>query len=367
MPDILFPSVDLLQQEYVLVQAWKKTASYIRYHNWYSDTLKLDWTTINLPAFISEISERIEEPEQWQCDPLRLVPAPKRQRWEVSRELVWRPKPITKTEAIRSPIRPLAHVSIKDQVVATALMLCLANRIETRQGHPDPKQGAVTDAEFRKRISSYGNRLFCDVDNRQKLHHRWGSTKLYRSYFQDYRSFISRPTKVAESIDANAGKRVFIIESDLSQFYDRVRPDQLMSAIRATKRKNDDPTFFDFAARVLHWEWHPLDAADVATYARSTMLEGFSRVALPQGLVSAGFFANVVLLAFDESLRSSFGKEITGNIRLEDASRYVDDLRIVVTTRTSLSEAQVQYDVFEWLQSELDICAPGLLLSEEKN
>ena len=366
IPEILFPSVDLLRQEYVLVQAWKKTASYIRYHNWYSDTLKLDWTTINLPAFISDISECLEAPEQWQSDSLRLVPAPKRQRWKVSKEFVWKPEPKKINGTIRASIRPLAHVSIKDQVVATALMLCLANRIETRQGDPNPKQRAVNDAEYRKKINSYGNRLFCDVGNNQKLYHRWGSSKLYRSYFQDYQSFISRPTKVAESIDVKAGKRVFIIESDLSQFYDRVRPNHLMRAIRTTKRRNDDPTFFDLVARVLNWQWHPRDASDVAAYARSTSLEGFSRVALPQGLVSAGFFANLVLLAFDESIRNNFGNEITENILLEDASRYVDDLRIVVTTHASLDETQVQTDVLEWLQGELDICSPGLLLSKEK-
>ncbi len=34
----LEPRLDLLREEYVLVQAFKKTASYIRYHRWYSDT-----------------------------------------------------------------------------------------------------------------------------------------------------------------------------------------------------------------------------------------------------------------------------------------------------------------------------------------
>ena len=48
-PDALHPCLDLLRQEFVLVQAWKKTSNYIRYHNWYADTLDLDWTTINLP------------------------------------------------------------------------------------------------------------------------------------------------------------------------------------------------------------------------------------------------------------------------------------------------------------------------------
>ena len=67
--DVLKPRIDLLQQEYVLVQAWKKTASYIRYHNWFSDTLELDRTAVNLPMFIAEIAECLQSPDQWKRCP----------------------------------------------------------------------------------------------------------------------------------------------------------------------------------------------------------------------------------------------------------------------------------------------------------
>ena len=36
---ILQPTIEDATREYVLVQAWKKTAGHIRNHNWYSDTL----------------------------------------------------------------------------------------------------------------------------------------------------------------------------------------------------------------------------------------------------------------------------------------------------------------------------------------
>ena len=52
VPEQLKPRLELVREEYVLIQAWKKTASYIRYHNWFSDTLALDRTAVNLPAFI---------------------------------------------------------------------------------------------------------------------------------------------------------------------------------------------------------------------------------------------------------------------------------------------------------------------------
>ena len=65
---------------------------------------------------------------------------------------------------------------------------------------------------------SYGNRLFCDsIDG--ELRHRWGSAKLYRAYYQDYRAFLSRPEVAAESISEAAGKRVYVVHADLRQFY----------------------------------------------------------------------------------------------------------------------------------------------------
>ena len=355
--DVLEPSLDLLRQEYVLVQAWKKTASYIRYHNWYSDTLELDWTTVNLPEFIAETAECLKSPNQWKSGLLRIVPAPKSQQWVVSNGK-WEPTEETST----SQLRPLAYVSLRDQVVATALMLCLANRIETKQGDP---RHPFRDAESRKKVSSYGNRLFCDAIDGE-LRHRWGSSKLYRSYFQDYRSFISRPARVAESIGRKEGKRIFIVESDLNQFYDRVRPYRLISALQSVQRDGDEPTFFDFAKRVFDWQWHPDDADHVNAYANEIYLEDFNRVALPQGLVSAGFFANAVLLAFDDSLRNKVGDEIAPGIRLEDTCRYVDDLRIVVTTDQECHLKDVEQAVAQWLGTQLELDAPGLELSRKK-
>ena len=357
-PDILKPDLDLLRKEYVLVQAWKKTSNYIRYHNWYADTLELDWITVNLPEFIAGISESLESPDQWVSEPIRLVPAPKNQRWQV-KDGDWRPE----RGITQAHLRPLAYVSPRDQVVATALMLCVADRIETRQG--DPRQKPLQhEMESRIAVSSYGNRLFCDESKKDgKLRHRWGSSKLYRSYFQDYRSFIRRPSAVAELAKQN-GRRVFIIESDLRQFYDRVRPRRLMHAFREYQRKTKEEAFFNFAGKVLDWRWDHRDLRDVEAHEESAGLEDFKHIALPQGLVSAGFFANVILIKFDEALREKIGEDIEEDIRLEDACRYVDDLRIVVSANQSIDG--LQDTVSGWLQGLLDNKAPGLLLSRDK-
>lgn len=363
--EILSPNLDCLRQEYVLVQAWKKTSNYIRYHNWYSDTLALDRATSNLPEFIGEVMERLEVPEQWESDPLRLVLAPKSQKWCVSKDKKWEP---VESGDDKIQMRPLAHVSLRDQVVATAVMLCLANKVETAQQDP---RVSLEKAEFRNKVISYGNRLFCDREEHE-LHHRWGSTKLYRSYYQDYRSFISRPISVAESIESRDGKRVIIVEADLDKFYDRVRPEMLRYALDQLKESEEDPEFYDFAKRLLTWKWDENDEDDIEKYAKHSDLDDFKRVALPQGLVAAGFFANVVLLSFDQRLKNRFNQEIEDGIRLEDACRYVDDLRLVVTSDRDAVETsdrvadECRIAAEKWLQGLLNSEAKGLLISEKK-
>ena len=354
---VLKPSLELLKKEYVLIQAWKKTSNYIRYHNWYADTLALDRATVNLPNFIAEVAESIETTAKWENHPLRIVPAPKKQKWCVSETGKWEP---IKQEEDNVPLRPLAHVNLQDQVIATALMLCLANRVETMQG--DPRE-EYEDAEFREKVSSYGNRLFCDSVNGE-LCHRWGSGELYRSYYEDYQSFVARPTTVAESVKPKDGQRVIIVESDLSKFYDRVRPERLMNALRSLQGDDDDQGFFDFAERILNWRWDSDDHEDIAPFVAQLEPDDFTRVALPQGLVSAGFFANVVLLAFDRRLRGNFEKEIVPGICLKDACRYVDDLRIVVTTDLDVTECKNA--IVDWLQILLDDEAAGLKVANDK-
>ena len=360
VPERLEPRLGLLSEEYVLVQAWKKTASYIRYHNWFFDTLDLDRAAVNLPAFLRVLRKRLQSPENWRNDPLRIVPAPKSQRWRV-REGVW--EPIGKG-ATSARLRPLAHVSLADQVVATALMLCLADRVETLQG--DPRR-SICDQESRRRVVSYGNRLFCDAVGGE-LRHRWGSAKLYRAYYQDYRRFLSRPEVAAESISAAEGKRVYIVHADLRQFYDRVRPDLLAERIDRIRRDDDDPAFFSLAASVLDWGWHSHDDKDIRIYAQQEELEDFTRVALPQGLVASGFFANVVLLSFDEGLRTAIGTEIAPGVLLADACRYVDDLRILVAAAPNAEGSSNNFEktVSRWLSRLLDENATGLALAPEK-
>lgn len=258
--DVLSPNLDLLSQEYVLIQAWKKTASYIRYHNWYSDTLELDRAAVNLPNFLRQLRDSVQQYAQWENLPLRMVPAPKSQDWHVVDDN-WRPVKVSETE---SKLRPLAHADLRSQVVATAIMMCLADRVETAQGDPR-RPPEIEDAK--SRVISYGNRLFCDSVP-GGLRHRWGSSKLYRAYYQDYRSFIARPELIADAINPGDGKRVVIVHSDLKQFYDRVRPELLTTKLAAVLGPDRDPRFFELASRVLAWSWDKRDHFEVDSYSQ---------------------------------------------------------------------------------------------------
>ncbi|MBI2796660.1 MAG: hypothetical protein HYX65_08160 [Gemmatimonadetes bacterium] len=367
MLERLSPSLDVLRQECVLIQAWKKSAAYIRHHNWYADTLELDRVAIDLQRFLGEIADELATPGTWKSDPLRIVPAPKSQQWllnEHTRE--WAPGAASKMagtkQAAVTMLRPLAHATIRDQVAATAVMLCLADRVESSQGDP---RANVVDAVQRRRVVSYGNRLFCGGSGEQ-LEHRWGSAKLYRAYYEDYRTFLGRPDIAAAEISTQRGHRAVVVHSDLRQFYDRVTPELLRVKLAELQRPDDDAGFFAFAGRLLDWSWAPQDSREVSRYARAAGMASFARVALPQGLVASGFFANVALVTFDQALRESISRELAPGVVIKDACRYVDDLRIVVGAAREIALADVENQVKAWLQRLVDLHAPGLEVSAEK-
>ncbi|OYQ36842.1 hypothetical protein CHU95_03480 [Niveispirillum lacus] len=352
----LLPTLDQISQEYVLVQAWKKAAAYIRHHNWFSDTLELDQAAADLPNFIFRLSERLRS-GQYETDQLKLVPAPKSQRWQLDAKGLWK-----STRSGPTKMRPLAHVSLADQVAAIALLLCLSERAETAQGDPRGNFGSLT---VRRSVMSYGNRLFCDhAEAGDGLIHRWGSSKLYRGYFQDYRSFLYRPESVAATLINE--DRILIVQTDLKQFYDRVTPELLHSKIRALQTPNDDGGFFDLACKVLNWSWANADQRQFESYKRGALIPEFTGVSLPQGLAAAGFFSNIVLLDFDQAVLNQLGREIPHGVWLQDACRYVDDIRLTITVVPEVSQAEAQKRVTAWLQETLTGTCPGLELAMEK-
>ena len=303
----LVPTIECLADETVLIQAWKKTASYIRYHNWFSDTLELDRTAVNLREFISGISTEIKSEGPLLSDPIRMVPAPKSQQWRVESDGQWKP---VDGNGDNAKIRPLAHVSLRDEVIATAMVMCLGDRVETRQGDPATR----LDSTELHSVVSYGNRLFSDFRN-GKANQRWGSGTLYRGFYEDYQTFLARPEDFAERIHKD-DLRTLIVQSDLRQFYDRVSAELLHKSIRNLQVDAGEAAFFDLATGFLTWKWSDKDRKEVKIYAKQSGIPDFSRIVLPQGLVAAGFFANVALTTFDKQLRDQIGREILPNIKV---------------------------------------------------
>ncbi|WP_420137531.1 RNA-directed DNA polymerase [Sphingomonas sp.] len=157
-----------------------------------------------------------------------------------------------------------------------------------------------------------------------------------------------------------------IVQTDLKQFYDRVTPDLLRIRANSLKGTPQESDFFEALGGLFQWEWHGEDKREVVAYARSSDIPMFDRVSLPQGLVSAGFFANIVLLEFDEALRAMCRSEILPGIVLYDVCRYVDDLRLTISAVPGTSAEEVGAQVAAWLNTLLNAYSPGLLISPEK-
>lgn len=370
-PDRLTPKFELLSQEFVLVPAWKKAHDYIRRHNWYSDVIELDYTNADLAETIRRISDDLRSGKPLLPEPLRLVLAPKSQAWQIDSKDRWRPKQLTGAKSPSSKLRPLAHVSVRDQIIGTAFMMLLADLAETRQGDPRLSIGASQS----QGVVSYGNRLFCDREGTQ-LHFRWGNSGVYRQYFQDYQSFIARPQSIVQKNFTDGNHNWAIVSVDLSQFYDRVRPETLHSKIESMVATRADDAFLAAFKSFFNWTWHQSDQLAASQYAGAAdpTILGFDSIALPQGLVASGFFANVVLLDFDRMIKTfidTWNKE--GNWYLLDYCRYVDDMRFVVSLRedafskdTRELETQLKDQFSTWIAEVLNATTAGIITNPKK-
>ena len=152
-------------------------------------------------------------------DESRVVPAPKNAAWVFDPSMPggWGPKKKDHPEVLR----PLAHLGIREQTVATALMLCLADCIESAQGNPasSPEDALAND------VFSYGNRLFCNWSEKgRRARFSWGNANTYSRYFQDYQQFVERPAAAARRVETAKldGELVYVVKLDLSAFYDNI-------------------------------------------------------------------------------------------------------------------------------------------------
>ncbi|WP_110642246.1 RNA-directed DNA polymerase [Salinicola sp. CPA57] len=357
----------------VLSQAWKKSHTYIRRHNWYADVLELDASAIDLENQLVCWAEEVCHVDFLPRD-LLLVPAPKNSRWwfRSTDELSaldldgsgieptfedWAPSELDQAEGTakqaeeeqpRQKLRPLAHLSIRDQTLATTVMMCLAEAVESAQGNT-----SGTDvAEMRTSgVVSYGNRLHCTwVTNagvRPLAQFSWGNSRTYRQYFQDYRTFLARPRRVCAELAPQLRPRreLFVVSLDIKSFFDHVDRDALLAELKFLEGEHQtehgrpdsaaaDATFWERAERILSWQWRSEDQRETELIRGGE--RGELELGLPQGLVASGFFANAYLVRFDRDMQKSAaeGAVIGDDVKLLDYCRYVDDMRLVVEAKS---------------------------------
>jgi len=226
----LAPRGEFLTDAVVLAQAWKKAHAYIRRHNWYADVLELDCSVIDLERRLAEWAAVIAS-DVFAPEPMMLVPAPKNAQWDFpnlpgkdggERFEAWGVAENQQGERIQK-LRPLAHLSIRDQSLATAIMLCLADAVESAQGDTSERNGLKAQQQG---VFSYGNRLHCRWDSstrpRSRAFFSWGNSHTYSQYFQDYRTFLGRPHGVCADLSARlaAGRELYIVSLDIKSFFD---------------------------------------------------------------------------------------------------------------------------------------------------
>jgi hypothetical protein len=321
----LKPQIEYLTDEAVIAQAWKKTHGYMRTHNWYADTLALDISALGLENNAKIWADGIKS-GKIDLRKMELIPAAKSEPWTLHSKDGWRPLSESKARKKKPPVRPLAHLTIRDQTWATALMMCLADAVETAQG--DCSRNPIGSKVF-----SYGNRLQCDWSEGQDAWFRWGNGETYRKFFTDYQNFLKRPIDVgihAASTSSDAD-HVFVVNLDLSRFYDNIDRKKLIERLRNISDDYEGSEkcekFWNTAVKIIDWEWEK-DAVDVAKKIGIQLGGG-----LPQGLVASGFFANAYMISFDRAIGDHIGEVVpdADGVILHDYCRYVDDIRLVVS------------------------------------
>lgn len=113
----LSPQKSYLTDEVIITHAWKKTHSYIRHHNWYADTLALDISALGLEKNV-EIWARELAAKEVALHETELVPAAKSEQWKIDKGLGWVSCREANRETDKLPLRPLAHLTVRDQVWA---------------------------------------------------------------------------------------------------------------------------------------------------------------------------------------------------------------------------------------------------------
>ena len=372
----ILPTEDFISDEVILLSAWKKSHQHIRGVNWYVDCLDLDKSALELDIRISSLSKALRT-NDLKLSPLKLIPAPKSHPWVFVKtddeSLNWLPEAKDKQEDDKEnpslPMRPLAHVSIDDQTIFTALMMLLANHVETKQGNTDTSFSDVHD----KGLINYGNRLHCKyIDGNAS--YSWGNSNTYSKFFTDYQRFLERPIHFGREARRvkTSKEEIYEIHLDFSKFYDSVDRTILTGNIEGLVEEITGKETDDCILHVLEqfegWEWTEGSQDLYKAVCKNKHIENLEdSKGIPQGLVAGGFFANIYMLDFDKDIAELIGQYLdeNENILLVDACRYVDDLRLIIKAdKNEVSENDIREVIAAHFKPYQDNV--GLILQPQK-
>ncbi len=388
----LKPTDEYLTDKVILAQAWKKSQNFIRSTNWYANTFELEQSILALSSNLDNWQIELES-HDYVLTPLRLIPAPKSTKWEFVNISLFPPvdkngmnwqcleeasanlnqswQPVeeqvvdnkTNTPVLQRQVpalRPLAHVPIKEQTYFTALMMCLANQVETIQGDTSTHLEQVHE----KNIVNYGNRLFCRfMEDDAKF--PWGNSTIYSKYFTDYQKFLARSNHFAkQAIQQKSNKeQVFEVQLDLNRFYDCINRLKLNEKIVELIKGNDEAELCGIKTllnKFENWEW---DDESKSLYKKVCQKDSEKApLGIPQGLVAGGFLANIYLLDFDTKISFLINNCIKEKHLIVDYSRYVDDMRLVIVTESQ--KLELKQDIVEYFNAILNEI--GLSLNDDK-
>lgn len=356
----ILPTKYFISDEVVLLSAWKKSHQHIRGVNWYVDCLDMDKSALELDIMISSLSSELRG-NNLKLSPLILIPAPKSHPWEFVKSdgestLSWIPKIKYKEEEEEEeedsdipplPMRPLAHVSIKDQTIFTALMMLLANHVETEQGDTSTSFYDV----HAKGLINYGNRLHCKYSDNNAIY-SWGNSNTYSKFFTDYQRFLERPIHFGREAKRvkTSKEEIYEIHLDFSKFYDSVNRGILTKKISALVEKitgaETDECISHVLSKFRNWKWTEKSKELYTGVCKNKHIETLKdNRGIPQGLVAGGFLANIYMLDFDKAISKLIGQYLDDNetILLIDACRYVDDLRLIIKAdKNEVSENKIR-------------------------
>ncbi|EAS64068.1 RNA-directed DNA polymerase [Photobacterium angustum] len=344
----LEPNAENLKDSFILGLAWKKTDSFIRNYNWYANLLELDRCTFNISDEVLSWSNTIKN-EGYIKGYIELIPAPKSARWFV-KEGKWT------QEKKEHRLRPLADISIREQTFATAVTMCIADSLETKQRDCSMNNSDYSE-HIKNKVYNYGNRLLCDWES-DNARFRWGGSEFYRKFSTDYKNFLQRPISIGREIHQKVSEidDVFIVSLDLTNFYGCIKKDLLIRKLKEIASEHHDieygetDEFWELIKNILDWEW----SEESLSLLKKLNITTSDITGLPQGLASAGALANAYLVKFDEKLGTKLNTKINDStIMLHDYCRYVDDIRLVISGE-SLSSKDIKRSVRFFIQGILN-------------